>query len=176
MPLTDGREGKHMTSLSETIADAYSDSYRDFARRVRALAGELSEEEFWVKPYPYGNSFGNLVLHLVGNLNYYVGAQIASSGYIRERELEFTESRLGRKDEVLKALDDAVDLVVQTLGAQSDDTWGAPYEAVGVDDVENRFGIYLRCAAHFHHHVGQMIYLANELRQGRPGARADISD
>jgi hypothetical protein len=152
-----------MSGLSNTVADELVSCYRDSARRVRTLAERLSEEQFWEKPYPYGNSFGNLVLHITGNLSYYIGARIASTGYVRERELEFTESHPGRKDEVLRKLDEAVSIVVDTLGAQTDDTWEEEYTAAGVDDVRNRFGIFLRCAAHFHHHVGQMIYLVEAL-------------
>ena len=67
-------------------------SHRGYAAntaRIRELAAPLSNEQFWQKPYPYGNSFGHLVLHLTGNLNYYIGAQIANTGYVRDRPREF---------------------------------------------------------------------------------------
>ncbi len=152
-----------MKDLSNTVADGILHYYRDSARRVKSLAEKLSEEQFWKKPYPYGNSFGNLVLHISGNLNYYIGAQIATTGYIRERELEFADNHTERKDEVLRKLNEAVDLVIETLKIQTERTWGKEYTAIGVDDVRDRFGIYLRCAVHFHHHTGQMIYLVKEL-------------
>ena len=151
-----------MSNLSNTVAEGLVYCYRDFARRVRSLAEKLSEEQLWEKPYPYGNSFGNLALHVTGNLNYYIGARIANTGYIRERELEFAGNHTERKEEVLSKLDEAVDIVIQTLRAQTDQTWQAEYTAIGVDDVKDRFGIYLRCAVHFHHHIGQMIYLVKE--------------
>jgi hypothetical protein len=154
---------KSMKNLSDTVADGFINSYGDFARRVKSLAEKLSEEQFWEKPYPYGNSFGNLVLHITGNLNYYIGAQLANTGYIRERELEFAENHSEHKDEVLKELDKALVIVTDTLKAQTDLTWGAEYTAGGADDVNDRFSIYLRCAVHFHHHIGQMIYLVREL-------------
>jgi hypothetical protein len=31
------------------------------------------------------------------------------------------------------------------------------------EDADNRFNIFLRCASHLHHHVGQMMYLQKEL-------------
>jgi hypothetical protein len=152
-----------MNKLSNTIAAGFIHSFQGFGRRVHTLAEQLSEEQFWIKPYAYGNSFGNLVLHLTGNLNYYIGAQIANSGYVREREREFTESGFGGKAPVLNNLNEAVDLVITTLKNQSEDDWMQAYQAVGVDDVKDRFNIYLRCAVHFHHHLGQMIYLVEEL-------------
>ena len=72
-----------MSNLSTTISSGFVNQYTDFGLRVHRLAEDLSEEQFWTKPHSYGNSFGNLVLHITGNLNYYIGAQIAQTGYIR---------------------------------------------------------------------------------------------
>jgi len=154
-----------MSSLSTTIASGFVDHYTDFGLRVHRLAEDLSEEQFWTKPYSYGNSFGNLVLHITGNLNYYVGAQIAQTGYIRQRDLEFTQILVGQKQEVLRKLDEAVDMVVASITNQTPGDWEQTFSAVGVDDVKDRFGLYLRCAVHFHHHIGQMIYIVKELTQ-----------
>ena len=154
-----------MSSLSTTIASGFVNHYTDFGLRVHKLAEGLSEEQFWRKPYSYGNSFGNLVLHITGNLNYYIGARIAQTGYIRQRDLEFTQTHVGQKQEVLRKLDEAVDMVIISLRNQTDGDWGQSFDAVGADDVNDLFSIYLRCAVHFHHHIGQMIYLAKELTQ-----------
>lgn len=152
-----------MDALSNTIANGLSYVYQDYARRVHALAEPLSEEQFWRKPYPYGNSFGHLTLHLVGNLNYYIGTQIARTGYVRDREREFTERNPPPKQAVFRQLDEAVGLVVQTLETQTAETWSQEYQAVGAEHTKDHFGIFLRCAAHFNHHLGQMIYLVKEL-------------
>jgi len=152
-----------MNNVSETIANNFIHYYQDFNTRVLILAKPLNEEQFWVKPFGYGNSFGNLVLHLTGNLNYYIGAEIAQTGYIRDRPSEFSKILTGQKIETLSELSNAVEMVIQTLGTQREDDWSKSYNAEGVDDVHDRFGIFLRCSVHFHHHVGQMIYLSKEL-------------
>jgi hypothetical protein len=153
-----------MSTLPNTIASGFILSFRDLAGRVGALSQNLSEDQFWTKPYPYGNSFGHLVLHLIGNLNYYIGAQIGNTGYVRDRDREFTDSTRPPKQEVLRALNEAVNIVIATLEAQTADSWSKEYEAVGVADiVKDRFAIVLRCATHFQHHLGQMIYLEKEL-------------
>ncbi|TAH51665.1 MAG: hypothetical protein EYC68_09890 [Chloroflexota bacterium] len=55
-----------------------------------------------------------------------------------------------------------------TLEKQTDGDWGAAYRAEGVDDVHNRFNIFLRCAVHFHHHIGHISYTKDEhLRRRR---------
>ena len=151
-----------MSELSSVITNGFINSYRDFGKRVRALSEKLSEQEFWTKPFPYGNSVGHLALHIIGNLNYYIGAQIARTGYVRDRDREFTEAAPPPKEDVLRQLDEVVELVVKTLEAQTADSWGAEYSAIGMESANDRFTTFLRCAAHFQHHIGQMFYLTNE--------------
>ena len=65
------------------VGSSLSDYYRMIQAQVHELTAPLSSEQLWVRPYPYGNSIGNLILHLTGNLSYYIGAQIggrATSG------------------------------------------------------------------------------------------------
>ena len=89
---------------------------------------------------------------------------MADTGYVRDREREFTEETPPSKEDVLRRLDKAVALVSATIETQTAETWSNQYEAVGAADVvKGRFSMMLRCAAHFHHQVGQMIYLEKEL-------------
>jgi uncharacterized damage-inducible protein DinB len=150
-----------MNNLSVTISNGFKRSFQDFNHRARTLSADLTEEQFWAKPFSYGNSFGHLVLHITGNLNYYIGSQLGSTGYIRNRELEFTDSNPPSKEVALKGLDEAVAQVIAELERQTDDDWAKNFAAIGVEE-NDRFGIFLRCAVHFHHHIGQMIYLKNE--------------
>jgi hypothetical protein len=128
------------------------------------LAAPLRDEQFWQKPFPYGNSFGHLVLHLTGNLNYYIGAQIAKTGYVRDRPREFNEPNPPSKEEALKHFDDAVAMVQRTIRAQSPQDWSAEYSGVGTD-ARIRLDMVMQCAAHMQHHIGQMIYLAHEWKR-----------
>lgn len=135
------------------------------AERVLALSEGLSDEQFWTKPYPYGNAFGHLVLHLTGNLNHYIGAQIAGTGYVRDREREFTDASERPKAEVLGDFGDAVKMVAQTLEAQTAESLvRAPLETERAD-FDTRFAVFFHCISHLNHHVGQMIYLEKELRK-----------
>ena len=152
-----------MEDLQAMITLGLTERYGALALRVRELAKPLTENQFWEKPFPFGNSFGHLVLHLTGNLNYYIGTQIAGTGYVRDRDREFTEPRQLPKEEVLRNFDEAIEMVLRTVEAQSDEDWSAPYSAVRAGNVANRFHMVLKCAAHLDHHVGQMIYLCFEL-------------
>ena len=153
-----------MKSLDSTVATALTERYTTLAAKVRELASPLSDEQFWRKPFPFGNSFGHLVLHLTGNLNYYLGAEVAGTGYVRDRDREFAEVERPPKEAVLKRFDDAVAVVLRAITAQSADDWSRPYTALREDDAGNRFNIFLRCATHLHLHVGQMIYLGYALK------------
>lgn len=156
-----------MPSLTDTVADTLCERFDAFLGQAHSLAGTLSEQEFWARPYPYGNSAGHLVLHLTGNLNYFIGTVIAGTGYVRHRDLEFSDDRQRPKAEVLADLAAAVEMVKGAVRRQSADDWSAPYSAVGTDE-RNRFGIVVRCTHHFHHHLGQMIYLCREHAARRP--------
>src|SRR5262245_6586969 len=107
-----------VTALAKAALTGELGQLRD---AVRKAAGPLTEEEFWRKPVEPGNSFGHLGLHLTGNLNYLVGACLGRTGYVRDREREFTETNVPTKDEALARLDEAVETfgrVVAGLGAE----------------------------------------------------------
>jgi Protein of unknown function (DUF1572) len=129
-----------MSELSNIIANGLIQTYRDFGKRVHTLSEKLSEQEFWMKPYSYGNSVGHLTLHIIGNLNYYIGTHVARTGYVRDRDREFTDNDPPPKEEVLRRLDEVVELVAKTLEAQTTDSWGADYNAIGMERVNNRIG------------------------------------
>jgi DinB family protein len=153
-----------MQDLSSSLTSVLASRYAANLARVCELAAPLSEKQFWTKPYPYGNSFGHLVLHLTGNLNYYIGAQIALTGYVRGREREFTEPNPPSKEDALKALDAAIVMVMETVRVQSPDDWSKPYSAVNTN-CKIRLDMVLQCAAHMQHHIGQMIYLGYEFKR-----------
>jgi catechol 2,3-dioxygenase-like lactoylglutathione lyase family enzyme/uncharacterized damage-inducible protein DinB len=151
-----------MTDATPTIAAALANALDDYRARVHALADGLSDAQFCARPYPYGNSMGHQTLHLTGNLNFYIGTQMAGTGYVRDRDREFNDQAPPSKAEALQRLDAAVDLAIRTVAQQTADDWSAPYSANGADGLPNRFSMFLRVATHFHHHTGQMIYLAKE--------------
>jgi len=159
-----------MGDLNSTLSSVLNDRFTANAARVHELAAPLTNDQFWQKPFPFGNSFGHLALHLTGNLNYYIGTQIAKTGYVRDRPREFNDSDPPSKDEALKRFDDALDMVCKTIRAQSPEDWSAEYSGVGTD-AKNRLAMVVQCAAHMQHHIGQMIYLGYELRRQTGGSR-----
>jgi uncharacterized damage-inducible protein DinB len=152
-----------MEALSNLTSETLAAHYNRVRGKIHVLVEPLSTEQLWTRPFPFGNSVGHLLLHLTGNLNYYIGTQIAHTGYVRDRPLEFADTSQRPKDEVMRDFDRAVDLVVETLAAQREVDWRAQYSAVGAEDITDRLGMFLRCAAHADHHAGQIIYLCKEM-------------
>ena len=153
-----------MADLTLTIASSLTARYQKLAGLLRELAAPLSDEQFWAKPFAFGNSFGHLVLHLTGNLNYYIGAQIAGTGYVRDRPLEFSSATRPSKAEVLKKFDEAIEMVLGTINRQTADDWSKEYTATGAD-ARDRLEMVLQCVTHLHHHIGQMMYLNFEMKR-----------
>jgi hypothetical protein len=153
-----------VSNLDAALSSVLADRYNANAARIHELAAPLADIQFWQKPYSYGNSFGHLVLHLTGNLNYYIGAQIAQTGYVRDRPREFNDPNPPSKEEALKRFDDTVAMVIQTVGAQLPEDWSKEYSGAGAN-AKNRLDMIMQCAAHMQHHIGQMVYLGYEWRR-----------
>jgi len=154
-----------ISGLEATLPALLADRYNAHGRRIHELAEALSEDQFWKKPFPFGNSFGHLVLHLTGNLSYYIGAQIANTGYVRDRPREFADAAPPSKAEALSRLGEAVATAARAIRRQTPEDWSTPYAAVGTE-ASNRLAILLVCDSHMQHHIGQMIYLVEQWKSG----------
>jgi uncharacterized damage-inducible protein DinB len=152
-----------MTDLSVAISSDFASYYEYVAAQIHKWVDPLTQEQFWHNPFTYGNSIGHLVLHLTGNLNYYIGARIAGTGYVRNRDREFTEPEKLDKAKVMLAFDQTIAMVVAIIQKQRPGDWLKEYSADREPEAGERFMIFLRCAGHAYHHVGQIIFLSKEL-------------
>ncbi|HCX22935.1 MAG TPA: DinB superfamily protein, partial [Cytophagales bacterium] len=67
---------------------------RDLNRLIKELEQYPNEEQLWVVTEGINNSAGTLTLHLIGNLNHFFGAILGNTGYIRNREAEFSDRNI----------------------------------------------------------------------------------
>jgi uncharacterized damage-inducible protein DinB len=151
-----------MSDLRAVVARGMASEYQELAKAVHQWVDPLSTEQIWTNPFAFGNTIGHLLLHLTGNLSNYVGAEIARTGYVRDRPLEFSDDTRRSQEDVLRAFDEAVAMVLATIGAQSEQDWCTPYTAAG-HDAADRFSIVVHCATHLNHHLGQIIVLARQV-------------
>jgi uncharacterized damage-inducible protein DinB len=151
------------TDLGRLVRRALIEELEQLRDAVHELAAPLSERALWSKPVEPGNSVGHLILHLTGNLNHYVGAQLGGSRYVRDREREFTEVQPPAKSVLLANLDAAVATfrrVVESLGAEQ---LAASSPQATSDSVVKTL---VHVVAHFALHRGQISYLARLGKQG----------
>lgn len=146
-----------MTDTATLAKTALVQELEHLRDAVREVVGPLSDDQLWTKPIEPGNSIGHLILHLTGNLNHYVGAQLGGTGYVRDREREFTETRRPTRETLLANFDDAVATFRRVVSGLSPEQLAAAHP-------EARFGPVLtgliHLVSHFALHRGQMSYIA----------------
>jgi uncharacterized damage-inducible protein DinB len=147
--------------MTKPIIEDLTRYFQHMAERVEKHARALPREKLFTKPFAFGNSVGHLVLHLTGNLNHYIGAGVAKTGYMRNRPLEFTEPKPPTAEETLARFKEAVAMVVRTLATQTEADLALP--VADQPPIQTRFGLFLVCAAHMNNHIGQMAYLVQAL-------------
>jgi uncharacterized damage-inducible protein DinB len=152
-----------MPELARSVTSTLASYYEEVRDSIHEWVAPISTEQLWTNPYPYGNSIGHLLLHVTGNLNHYIGARIAGTGYVRNRPLEFSDTSRRPKEQVLNDFDRAIDMVATTIRKQSAQDFVAPYSDDTQPDCPDRFSAFMRMAAHAYHHAGQIIYLVKEL-------------
>ncbi|MEO6537622.1 MAG: DUF1572 family protein, partial [Ferruginibacter sp.] len=87
---------------------------RDLNKLKEEIALYQDENNMWFIDKNIFNSAGNLCLHLIGNLNWFIGATLGHTGYIRNRDLEFSLKNVAR-EELLKKIDETLEVVSSTL-------------------------------------------------------------
>ena len=139
-----------------------------FERDIRKLAEEISlyrdEPTIWRLEPGINNSAGNLCLHLIGNLNHFIGAVLAKTGYIRNRDTEFTAKNVSR-EELLSELDKTAAVCTSALNDLNikDFEKEYPLEKHGKPVTTGHMLIHL--LAHFNYHLGQVNYHRRMIQQ-----------
>lgn len=130
---------------------------RDFETLAAQLDAYPDEQSVWKVVPGIVNPGGTLALHLVGNLRHYIGAQLGSTGYVRDRDAEFTRRNMSRRE--LRDLVVAARQEVDRTLAQLDPTaLDRPY-ALAVGGATLTTGQFLvHLAGHLGYHLGQMDY------------------
>jgi len=148
-----------LLALSRTALIGELEHLRD---GVREVVESLSEKELWIKPIEPGNSVGHLILHLTGNLNHFVGAQLGGMSYVRDREREFSEIHPPSKELTLANLDKAVATFRQVVSGLTIDQLAAPHPETRFGPVMNGL---IHLVTHFAIHRGQMSYIVRFLKK-----------
>jgi len=130
---------------------------RDLAKLRTEIELYQNEQKLWHTEGEITNSAGNLCLHLVGNLNAYVGEVLGNTGYVRNRPLEFSLRNVPRT-ELLKSIDDTIDMMATTLDQLNDNILDEEYPQI-VSEGQVTTGYFLsHLSSHLMYHLGQINY------------------
>lgn len=134
---------------------------QQFDKYIEQLMNEIRSfpdvDSLWQTLPGINNSPGNLGLHIAGNLQHFIGAILGKSGYVRNRDEEFTQKGLSI-DEVLSHLQIARDVVAVTLAGYAEQDMLRPYpdefkgRTVSVSEALSHL------FAHLAYHTGQVNY------------------
>lgn len=132
-----------------------------FKRDLNKLKTEINsyknETNLWITSKDITNSAGNLCLHIVGNLNTYIGATLGKTGYIRQRDLEFSLKNISR-EELIKQVDDTIIMVENTLNKLSLEDLKKEYSLLVFKEKTSTEYFLVHLVDHLSYHLGQINY------------------
>jgi hypothetical protein len=130
---------KYLNQLQDEIG-----SYRDEAN-IWKLAGEIP------------NTPGNLCLHLCGNLRHNIGATIGKTGYVRNRDEEFSKKNVPR-EELLKEVEKTSEMIIPVIESLTEDGLKRFIPADKYSQGGTVAEVLLRTGMHLGYHLGQINY------------------
>ena len=132
-----------------------------FERDLKKLRDEIEayeiEKNIWQVEKNIKNSAGNLCLHLIGNLNWFIGAQLGATGYIRHRELEFSSTNIP-KDDLLLEIDKTRSVLDNTLDKITESQLELEYPILVFDKKTTTYYFLIHLSTHLAYHLGQISY------------------
>lgn len=132
-----------------------------FKRDLEKLKQEISlyrdEKNLWVIDKNIANSAGNLCLHLVGNLNTYIGAEIGKTGYIRNRDLEFSQKNIPQQ-QLIKMVEDTIIVIEDGLSKLDEEDLEKEYPLLVFKEKTSNGFFLIHLAVHLDYHLGQINY------------------
>ncbi|TYA71636.1 DUF1572 family protein [Seonamhaeicola marinus] len=132
-----------------------------FKRDLSALKVEIesykTETNLWIVDNNMSNSSGNLCLHLIGNLNHFIGGVLGNTGYIRQRELEFSLKDVPR-DTLIAQIAETEMIVVSTLESLTEDIFEKNYPIEVFKDPMTTEFFLIHLTTHLRYHLGQINY------------------
>ncbi|OXA87275.1 DUF1572 family protein [Flavobacterium hercynium] len=140
--------------LIEILKSLYN---RDLNKLKVEIESYQNENQLWAIDKNISNAGGNLCLHLIGNLNTYIGAQLGKTGYIRNRPLEFSSKDIP-KSELIKKIEDTIVVVNKVLDILTEEELNQIYPEI-IFEKEMTTGYFLvHLSTHLAYHLGQINY------------------
>lgn len=140
--------------LTKTLSALFT---RDLNKLKTEIAAYTKEAVIWEVPEGITNSAGNLCLHLVGNLNGFIGSELGKSGYVRQRDLEFSLKNIPRI-ELLDKIEATIKVVTQVVEKLTDEQLNSDYPLLVLTEKTSTQYFLIHLATHLTYHLGQINY------------------
>jgi uncharacterized damage-inducible protein DinB len=140
--------------LLETLTKLFK---RDLNKLKSEIESYRDEKNLWRVEENISNTAGNLCLHLTGNLNAYIGAELGNTGYIRQRDLEFSLKDVPRS-ELIRQVEDTVNMVERTLGQLTDEDLNKDFPLLVFKEKMSTEYFLTHLSTHLAYHLGQINY------------------
>ena len=140
--------------LTDTLKTILS---RDLLKLKAEIELYKDEKNIWLIDKGIANSAGNLCLHLIGNLNTYIGKELGKTSYVRNRDLEFALKDVART-ELVKNIDATVIVIQNALSKMKEDELDKEYPLLVFDKKTSTEYFLVHLIAHFSYHLGQVNY------------------
>lgn len=131
--------------------------HRDLTKLKSELNQYRDEQNIWAVPPGINNSAGNLALHLIGNLNTYIGAELGFTNYRRNREQEFSLRDVPRAD-LLAQIDKTIAVINATLTRLDMGILDSEYPLLVLKEKTSTGYFLVHLATHLGYHLGQVNY------------------
>ena len=132
-----------------------------YDRNLLQLKAEINlyndEKALWSVRGQVSNSAGNLCLHLIGNLNHFIGATLGNTGYVRHRENEFTFKNISREN-LLAEIDKTIEMIRNTLSQMKEEDFAKEFPLLKHDKRVSTEEMLLHLLSHLNYHIGQINY------------------
>jgi hypothetical protein len=130
---------------------------QDLSKLKTELEAYKDENKLWITDGDIKNSAGNLALHLVGNLKHFIGAVLGNSGYVRNRDAEFSSKNIPVKN-ITKEIDEALDIVKKTILSFTEEDYAKEYPEQIFNFPMTTGYFIIRLTEHLGYHLGQINY------------------
>jgi hypothetical protein len=96
-------------------------------------------------------------LHLVGNLDTYIGASLGNSGYVRDRDAEFALKGIPRS-ELITRINSTIQTIQKVIPTLSKEQLESEYPLLVLKEKTTTEYFLIHLAMHLSYHLGQVNY------------------
>lgn len=140
--------------LKESLTEIFE---RDLLQLKKEIESYDDESKLWIVKEGISNSAGNLCLHLIGNLNHFIGATLGNTGYMRNRESEFSLKNIERSV-MAWDIDKTINTIKATLNNMREEDLYRNFPMEKHGKAVTTCFMLLHLITHFNYHLGQINY------------------